>query len=83
MLNALLRVQGLPLNDHKRISLGLARGRAGALFGCELPAFSQLREFLLWRQQLRANVAVWEKNGRSDADLLAGAKLDSAKVFFR
>jgi len=31
VLNALLRVQGLPLNDHKRISLGLSK-REGRCF---------------------------------------------------
>ena len=33
------------------------------------------REFLLWRQNVQAAIAIWEKNGRSDSDLLPESRL--------
>jgi hypothetical protein len=39
------------------------------------------REFLVWRQQLRTSMAVWEDNGKQPGDLLTGAALSTAEDF--
>jgi MinD-like ATPase involved in chromosome partitioning or flagellar assembly len=39
------------------------------------------REFLVWREQLRASMALWEDNGRQPGDLLTGAALSTAEEF--
>lgn len=37
------------------------------------------REFLLWRQQIRANIAEWETHARRNDGLLKGTRLKAAK----
>jgi MinD-like ATPase involved in chromosome partitioning or flagellar assembly len=39
------------------------------------------REFLVWRQQLRASMNIWEDNGKQPGDLLTGAALSTAEEF--